>query len=105
LLPTSGRSRATTTTPSRPQYDPQENSETHTHESKNTCKTMFSLFNGIYDSYLAPSEINLLVVGAPNAGKSALLERLKVSEIPTRPKSGSTTNTTRRFYVVSIEKI
>jgi hypothetical protein len=50
---------------------------------------MFSLFNGIYDSYLAPSQLNLLIVGAPNAGKSALLERLKVTEIPTRPKSGT----------------
>jgi hypothetical protein len=44
---------------------------------------MFSLFNGIYDSYLAPIQLNLLIVGPPNAGKSALLERLKVTDIPT----------------------
>jgi hypothetical protein len=49
---------------------------------------MFSLFNGIYDSYLAPSQLNILVVGGPLTGKSALLERLKVTEIPTRPKGG-----------------
>jgi hypothetical protein len=48
---------------------------------------MFSLFNGIYDSYLAPSQMNLLIVGAPSVGKTALLERLKVTEIPTRVKS------------------
>ena len=45
---------------------------------------MFSLFNGIYDSYLAPSQLNVLIVGGPMTGKSALLERLKVTEIPTR---------------------
>jgi hypothetical protein len=49
---------------------------------------MFSLFNGIYDSYLAPTQLNLLIVGPPIAGKSALLERLKVTDIPTstRPR-------------------
>ncbi|KAL3900080.1 MAG: hypothetical protein SGARI_006321, partial [Bacillariaceae sp.] len=50
---------------------------------------MFSLFNGIYDSYLAPSQLNLLIVGGTNSGKSALLERLKVTEIPTCPKASS----------------
>jgi len=49
---------------------------------------MFSLFNGIYDSYLAPSQLNLLVVGAPESGKTMLLERLKVTEFPTRPRNG-----------------
>ncbi|KAL3921169.1 MAG: hypothetical protein SGILL_002887 [Bacillariaceae sp.] len=46
---------------------------------------MFSLFEGVYDSYLAPTQINLLVVGGTNSGKSALLERLKVTDIPSRP--------------------
>jgi len=55
---------------------------------------MFSLFNGIYDSYLAPSQLNLLVVGAPESGKTSLLERLKVTEIPTRPRNGSGGNMT-----------
>lgn len=50
---------------------------------------MFSLFNGIYDSYLAPTQLNLLVVGAQESGKTTLLERLKVTEIPTRPRKGS----------------
>lgn len=50
---------------------------------------MFSLLNGIYDSYLAPTQLNLLVVGGPLVGKTALLERLKVTDIPTRSKGGS----------------
>mmetsp|Transcript_16387 Transcript_16387/g.37928 ORF Transcript_16387/g.37928 Transcript_16387/m.37928 type:complete len:506 (+) Transcript_16387:229-1746(+) len=54
---------------------------------------MFSLFNGIYDSYLAPSQLNLLVVGAPESGKTTLLERLKVTEIPKRPRKGGGGNT------------
>lgn len=46
---------------------------------------MFSLFTGIYDSYLAPSQLNLLVIGAQGGGKTALLERLKVTKISQRP--------------------
>ena len=45
---------------------------------------MFSLLTGVYDSYLAPTQLNLLVVGAPSSGKTALLERLKVTQIPKR---------------------
>lgn len=48
---------------------------------------MFSLLTGVYDSYLAPSQLNLLVVGAPSVGKTALLERLKVTQIPKRSSS------------------
>jgi hypothetical protein len=48
---------------------------------------MFSLVTGIYDSYLAPSQLNLLVVGAPGVGKTTLLERLKVTQIPKRPST------------------
>ena len=55
---------------------------------------MFSLFNGIYDSYLAPSQLNLLIVGAQDSGKTTFLERLKVTEIPTRPRKGSGGNKT-----------
>jgi GTPase SAR1 family protein len=56
---------------------------------------MFSLFNGIYDSYLAPTQLNLLIVGPPNAGKSALLERLKVTDIPTtKPRRSSSSSVT-----------
>jgi hypothetical protein len=46
---------------------------------------MFSLVTGIYDSYLAPSQLNVLVVGAPGVGKTTLLERFKVTQIPKRP--------------------
>jgi hypothetical protein len=47
---------------------------------------MFSLVNGIYDSYLAPTQLNLLVVGPPGVGKTALLERLKATALPRRPR-------------------
>ena len=46
---------------------------------------MFSLLTGFYDSYLAPTQLNVLVVGAPSAGKTALLERLKATQFPKRP--------------------
>mmetsp|Transcript_17178 Transcript_17178/g.47290 ORF Transcript_17178/g.47290 Transcript_17178/m.47290 type:complete len:515 (+) Transcript_17178:283-1827(+) len=55
---------------------------------------MFSLLNGVYDSYLAPTQLNLLIVGAPESGKTTLLERLKVTEIPTRPRTGTGGNHT-----------
>ena len=50
---------------------------------------MFSLVSGIYDSYLAPTQLNLLVIGAPGAGKTTLLERLKVTQFPKRPSTQS----------------
>lgn len=46
---------------------------------------MFSLLTGVYDSYLAPTQLNLLIVGAPRVGKTTLLERLKVTQTPKRP--------------------
>ena len=46
---------------------------------------MFSLFEGLYDSFLAPAELNLVIVGVPGSGKTALLERLKVTKVPSRP--------------------
>lgn len=46
---------------------------------------MFSLLNGVYDSYLAPTQLNVLVVGASSVGKTTLMERLKVTQIPKRP--------------------
>ena len=47
---------------------------------------MFSLVNGLYDTFLAPTQLNLLIVGPPGAGKTALLERLKVTDIPKRSR-------------------
>ncbi|VEU35116.1 unnamed protein product [Pseudo-nitzschia multistriata] len=53
---------------------------------------MFSLLNGIYDSYLAPTQLNLLVVGAPEAGKTTLLERLKATDLSGKGSSGGRRN-------------
>ncbi len=52
---------------------------------------MFSLLTGVYDSYLAPTQLNLLVVGAPRVGKTTLLERLKVTQTPNRSRNTAQT--------------
>jgi len=41
---------------------------------------MFSLLSGVYESYFAAQQLNLLVVGAQGVGKTTILERLKVTE-------------------------
>jgi GTPase SAR1 family protein len=69
-----------------------KNKHNETHKRKNSNQAshnsinMFSLVNGIYDSYLAPTQLNLLVVGPPGVGKTALLERLKATALPRRPR-------------------
>lgn len=46
---------------------------------------MFSLVSGVYESYFASPQVNILVVGAQGAGKSTMLERLKVTHFRKRP--------------------
>lgn len=41
---------------------------------------MFSLLNGVYETYLTPPKLNVLMVGGQGAGKSTLLERTKVTQ-------------------------
>jgi GTPase SAR1 family protein len=41
---------------------------------------MYSLVSGVYSEYLAPQQLNLLVVGAQGVGKTTLLERIKVTQ-------------------------
>ena len=46
---------------------------------------MFSLVTGVYESYFASPQVNILVVGAQGTGKTTLLERLKVTHFRKRP--------------------
>ena len=46
---------------------------------------MFSLVSGVYESYFASPQVNILVVGAQGAGKTTMLERLKVTHFRKRP--------------------
>jgi hypothetical protein len=42
---------------------------------------MFSLASGIYQSYFAPPKLSIVILGLDGSGKTALLERIKVTEI------------------------
>ena len=52
---------------------------------------MFSLASGLYTQYFSPQQINLLVVGVQGAGKTTCLERIKVTDFPSKSSSYSTT--------------
>ena len=54
---------------------------------------MFSLLTGAYDSYFASPQLNLLLVGGQGAGKTALLERFKVTQITPSRRTIATTPT------------
>jgi len=41
---------------------------------------MFGLMSGLYESYLAPKQISILMIGCDESGKTALLERCKVTQ-------------------------
>lgn len=47
---------------------------------------MFSLVNGVYQSYFASPQLNLLMVGGQGAGKTTFLERCKVTQFSTRQR-------------------
>lgn len=48
---------------------------------------MFSLLTGVYESYLTPPQLNLLVVGAQGVGKTTFLERVKVTQFDKSTKA------------------
>lgn len=54
---------------------------------------MFSLVSGVYDAYFSPTKLNLLVVGANGVGKTALLERLKVTQFTKHQKPAPSSTT------------
>jgi GTPase SAR1 family protein len=45
---------------------------------------MYSLASGVYQSYFAPPKLSILILGLDGSGKTALLERVKVTDISTR---------------------
>jgi GTPase SAR1 family protein len=51
-------------------------------------RNMFSLATGLYQSYFAPPKLSILVIGLDGSGKTALLERIKVTNFS--PKDIST---------------
>ncbi|KAL3792106.1 hypothetical protein HJC23_013380 [Cyclotella cryptica] len=53
---------------------------------------MFSLATGIYQSYFAPPKISILIVGLDTSGKTALLERVKVTNFSSRLHHASSHN-------------
>lgn len=46
--------------------------------------TMFGLASGVYQNYFAPPKLSILIVGLDGSGKTALLERIKVTNITTQ---------------------
>ena len=50
---------------------------------------MFGLASGIYQSYFAPPKLSILIVGVDGAGKTSLLERVKVTKVDTKLDIGS----------------
>ena len=44
---------------------------------------MFGLATGLYKTYFSPATLSVLIIGPDCAGKTALLERLKVTQFST----------------------
>eukprot|EP00555_Chaetoceros_dichaeta_P002317 CAMPEP_0198250684 /NCGR_PEP_ID=MMETSP1447-20131203/1766_1 /TAXON_ID=420782 /ORGANISM="Chaetoceros dichaeta, Strain CCMP1751" /LENGTH=458 /DNA_ID=CAMNT_0043935545 /DNA_START=101 /DNA_END=1477 /DNA_ORIENTATION=- len=55
---------------------------------------MFGLASGYYQNYLKPPDVRILLVGLDGAGKTALLERLKVTDFKSRRRISSGTRLT-----------
>ncbi|KAL7436716.1 hypothetical protein ACHAXH_007372 [Discostella pseudostelligera] len=54
---------------------------------------MFSLATGIYQSYFAPPKLSIIILGLDGSGKTALLERIKVTEITNDAATAASTTT------------
>ena len=53
-------------------------------QAHNNKKIMFGLASGVYQNYFAPPKLSILIVGLDGSGKTALLERIKVTNISTQ---------------------
>ena len=49
---------------------------------------MFSLVSGLYDTYLTPPHVKVLLIGVSGSGKTTVLERIKVTDLSTATLSG-----------------
>mmetsp|Transcript_25265 Transcript_25265/g.39126 ORF Transcript_25265/g.39126 Transcript_25265/m.39126 type:complete len:286 (-) Transcript_25265:60-917(-) len=59
---------------------------------------MFGLAAGFYETYLAPPEMTILIVGCESSGKTALLERFKCSKFSnSRPHQSSNSSNGKKL--------
>jgi hypothetical protein len=49
---------------------------------------MFGLASGLYHNYFIPPEVSILLIGLDDAGKTTLLERVKVTDFSSKQPSG-----------------
>lgn len=56
------------------------NNECITLRTYHSNDNMFGLAAGLYETYLAPPEVNVLILGSESTGKTALMERMKVMQ-------------------------
>jgi len=60
---------------------------------------MFGLASGYYENYLKPPDVRILLVGLDSAGKTALLERLKVTNFASDIRRNSQSNGGKRLIL------
>jgi len=62
---------------------------------------MFTLAAGLYDAYLVSREVSVLLIGCNNAGKTSLLERLKVTDFTASHQREDSNNAEDTMLVVN----
>mmetsp|Transcript_8020 Transcript_8020/g.12391 ORF Transcript_8020/g.12391 Transcript_8020/m.12391 type:complete len:129 (-) Transcript_8020:672-1058(-) len=59
---------------------------------------MFSLASGIYQTYLTPTKLSLMVIGLEGTGKTTLLERFKVTNFTTSTNKSRNSGFTSKCF-------